>query len=135
MATFSEIISRVQAKYVDTNADFVSSTNIGIYANEIMQELATDYKCCHGRIAMTAGLSDIQKFDFTGKSGDFTIGETVTDSGSGSGTVQEYYEDGNYLLVYVSKAFTEDLTITGGTSGATATLDEIYPSGLHIGCL
>jgi hypothetical protein len=64
------------------------------------------------------------KWKFTGKSAtDFQVGETVTGAGGASGVVSEIGAD--YLLVYTvnATAVVDGETLTGGTSGATATAD------------
>lgn len=65
------------------------------------------------------------RLNITGKTGTFTVGETVTGAGGASGVV---YEDrGTYLLLYTvnETAFVDGETVTGGTSGYTASADGI----------
>ncbi len=64
------------------------------------------------------------KLKFKSATGRFTVGETVTGA-SGSGVV--YKDNGDYLLFYTvnASAFVDGETITGGTSGVTATADGI----------
>lgn len=62
------------------------------------------------------------KWRFTGRSAtNFSVGETVTGAGGASGVVSEIGAD--YLLVYTvnATAVVDGETLTGGTSGATAT--------------
>jgi len=63
------------------------------------------------------------KWKFTSLSGAFSVGETVTGAGGASGVVSEIGAD--YLLVYTvnATAVVDGETLTGGTSGATATAD------------
>jgi len=54
----------------------------------------------------------------------FTVGETVTSSGTGTADVLEYDEDGGKLYVgaFTGTAWAAGDTLTGGDSGATATI-------------
>lgn len=63
------------------------------------------------------------KLNYDGASGKFTVGETVTGTGGGSGVV--YYDNGAYLLLHTvnATAFVDNETLTGGTSGTTASAD------------
>lgn len=65
------------------------------------------------------------KLNYDGASGRFTKGETVTGAGGGSGVV--YYDNGAYILLYTVNAtpFVDNETLTGGTSGTTASADGI----------
>jgi len=65
------------------------------------------------------------KWKFTSPSGAFTVGETVTGAGGASGVVAEVGAD--YILVYTvnATAVVDGETLTGGTSGITATADGI----------
>jgi hypothetical protein len=65
------------------------------------------------------------KLNYDGASGKFTVGETVTGAGGGSGVV--YADCGSYLLLYTvnATAFVDNEVITGGTSGTTANADGI----------
>ncbi len=69
----------------------------------------------------------------TGTSGDFTVGETITGNSSTAPTAEivTWTSGTNTLtLKYVSTEFTPSTeTITGGTSGATATVNTIAYSG------
>lgn len=59
----------------------------------------------------------------TGITGTFTSGETITDSGSASGTVNA--DASASPLLFTGRVGTFDGTVTGGTSGATATAGTI----------
>jgi len=61
------------------------------------------------------------KLNYTSPTGMFTVGETVTGAGGGSGVVYKDY--GNCLLLYTvnATAFVDAELLTGGTSGITAT--------------
>jgi hypothetical protein len=61
------------------------------------------------------------KLNYTSPTGMFTVGETVTGAGGGSGVV--YKDTGSYLLLYTvnATAFVDTELLTGGTSGTTAT--------------
>jgi hypothetical protein len=65
------------------------------------------------------------KLNYDGATGRFTVGETVTGAGGGSGVV--YYDNGSYLLLYTvnATAFVDNEVLTGGTSGTTASADGI----------
>lgn len=65
------------------------------------------------------------RLDYTGASGSFTVGETVTGAGSGSGVV--YKDNGDHLIchTYNGTTFVDGETITGGTSGTTASANGI----------
>jgi hypothetical protein len=74
-------------------------------------------------LAFTRYLQQGKKVHYTGASGSFTVGETVT-GGSTSTTGVVYKDLGDALILYDCKvstpAFTAE-TLTGGTSGTTAT--------------
>ncbi len=74
-------------------------------------------------LAFTRYLQQGKKVRYTGASGTFTVGETVT-GGSSSATGVVYKDLGNALILYNNSvstpAFTAE-TLTGGTSGVTAT--------------
>ena len=130
MATFATLKTDGKLLYMDSSNDLLTADNFGVLLNDAANQLAYETKCCTGIISITAALSDIQKLNISGVSTtDFQINEDVTDSSTGDGVIQEIYS--TYLLVYASAAFTADLTITGGTSGATATLDSVKPSGVY----
>lgn len=61
------------------------------------------------------------RWNYTGASGTFTVGETVTGAAGASGVV--YEDNGDHLLVYTTNAtaVVDAETLTGGTSGVTAT--------------
>ena len=65
------------------------------------------------------------KLKYTAPTGAFTVGETVTGAGAASGIV--YKDTGSALYLYTvnATAFVDDETITGGTSGVTASADGI----------
>lgn len=65
------------------------------------------------------------RLNITNKTGTFTVGETVTGAGGASGVV--YADMGTYLLLYTvnETAFVDGETVTGGTSGYTASADGI----------
>ena len=76
-------------------------------------------------LAFTQYLMTGSKWRFTGLSGAFQVGETVTGAGGASGVVYEIGAD--YLLVYTvnATAVVDAETLTGGTSGATATANGV----------
>jgi hypothetical protein len=65
------------------------------------------------------------KLRYTGATGLFTVGETVTGAGGGSGVV--YADSGSYLYLYTvnATAYVDGETLTGGTSAITASADGI----------
>jgi hypothetical protein len=65
------------------------------------------------------------KLKYTSPTGKFTVGETVTGAGGGSGVV--YKDTGSCLYLYTvnATAFVDGETLTGGTSAVTATADGI----------
>ena len=65
------------------------------------------------------------KLKYTAPTGAFTVGETVTGGGGASGVV--YKDTGSALYLYTvnATAFVDTETITGGTSGVTASADGI----------
>jgi hypothetical protein len=65
------------------------------------------------------------KLKYKSASGAFTVGETVTGGGGGSGVVFIDNKDHLYLYTVNATAFVDGETITGGTSGTTATADGI----------
>jgi S-adenosylmethionine/arginine decarboxylase-like enzyme len=60
------------------------------------------------------------RLDYDGASGSFTVGETVTGAGAGSGVVVE--DNGDHLIMhtYNGTTFVDNEVLTGGTSGTTA---------------
>lgn len=65
------------------------------------------------------------RLDYDGASGSFTVGETVTGAGGGTGVVVK--DNGDYLIMhtYNGTTFVDNETITGGTSGTTASANGI----------
>jgi hypothetical protein len=65
------------------------------------------------------------KLKYTAPTGKFTVGETVSGAGGGSGVV--YKDMGSYLLLYTvnATAFVDGETLTGASSGVTAKADGI----------
>lgn len=94
------------------------------------------------RIVGTYGMP--RRLDIESASGLFTIGESVTGTTSGEvAYVKEDVDDDDYLLIYGmgTTNFTDDETITGGTSEVTATVNnaagaEYYPpSAIKKACI
>jgi len=76
-------------------------------------------------LAFTKAWMTGAKLKINTKTGNFTVGETVTGAGGASGVV--YKDNGDHLLLYTvnATAFVNAETVTGGTSGITAKADGI----------
>ena len=68
---------------------------------------------------------DARNITLTSVTGDFSVGETVVSSGGGYALVNEWLEDDSILIIgpyFTSTTWSAAETLTGQTSGATATI-------------
>ena len=85
-----------------------------------------------------AGLTFVTYLIYTDKSDTFTVGETVSATGSdGSTTITATHvsDDSDTNVIKVSRlasgTFGTDVTLTGGSSGGTATIKKVGTSNRH----
>lgn len=131
-------IAPVDFNTADNNGDYVSLKNALWAAVNISIGVTTGTSVVTVRQAKDVSGTGVKalaftkyymtgaKLKYTGRTGPFTVGETITGGTSGA-TAVVYKDTGSYLLLYTvaATAFTTGETITGGTSGFTATADGI----------
>lgn len=99
---------------------YTPSVNPSTLANSVYYEWGEGYDTYLG-----------QTLNYSGLTGVFVAGETVTGSSSGATGIIVALDTGVLALEQVSGQFTVSETITGGTSGATATVSSISESVLY----
>jgi hypothetical protein len=117
--------------------DFVSMKNYGHCDVVIMIGPTAGATCAvtlDKATAVAGGTTELEfttyystgfRLDYDGASGPFTVGETVTGGGGGTGVV--VYDNGDHLICHTfnGTTFVDDETITGGTSLNTASANGI----------
>ena len=129
----SDAIEELGGKYVIINTRLEGSeSNTISTANEFRQVGLVRDPFLFGTTTRATGSSFRQTFKYTltGITGTFTNDETVT-SGSNTASVVEFTTPNLFVTKPVNAAFANGATVTGGTSGATATISVISTPSLE----
>jgi hypothetical protein len=129
----ADAIEELGGKYVMLNVRLDGNeANTFSTANEFRQVALVRDPYEYG--TTTRALSSLyrQTFQYTlsGISGAFSLDETVT-SGSNTATVIEYTSPYLYTTLPLNQPFANNVTVTGGTSGASATISARATQGLQ----
>ena len=129
----SDAIEELGGKYVIINTRLEGSeSNTISTSNEFRQVGLVRDPFLFGTTTRATGSSFRQTFKYTltGITGTFTNDETVT-SGSNTASVVEFTTPNLFVTKPVNAAFANGATVTGGTSGATATISAISTPSLE----
>ena len=129
----SDAIEELGGKYVIINTRLEGSeSNTISTANEFRQVGLVRDPFLFGTTTRATGSSFRQTFRYTlsGITGTFLRDETVT-SGSNTASVVEFTTPNLFVTKPVNEAFANGATVTGGTSGATATISVISTPSLE----
>jgi len=129
----ADAIEELGGKYVIINTRLEGNeSNTISTANEFRQVGLVRDPFLFGTTTRATGSSLRQTFKYTlsGITGTFTNDETVT-SGSNTASVVEFTTPNLFVTKPVNFAFANGATITGGTSGATATISVISTPSLE----
>lgn len=129
----SDAIEELGGKYVIINTRLEGSeSNTISTANEFRQVGLVRDPFLFGTTTRATGSSFRQTFRYTlsGITGTFLRDETVT-SGSNTANVVEFTTPNLFVTKPVNEAFANGATVTGGTSGATATISVISTPSLE----
>ena len=129
----SDAVEELGGKYVIINTRLEGSeSNTISTANEFRQVGLVRDPFLFGTTTRATGSAFRQTFRYTlsGITGTFTNDETVT-SGSNTASVVEFTTPNLFVTKPVNAAFANGATVTGGTSGATATISVISTPSLE----
>ena len=129
----SDAVEELGGKYVIVNTRLEGSeSNTISTANEFRQVGLVRDPFLFGTTTRATGSSYRQTFKYTlsGITGTFTNDETVT-SGSNTASVVEFTTPNLFVTKPINEAFANGATVTGGTSGATATISVISTPSLE----
>ena len=129
----SDAVEELGGKYVIINTRLEGSeSNTISTANEFRQVGLVRDPFLFGTTTRATGSAFRQTFRYTlsGITGTFTNDETVT-SGSNTASVVEFTTPNLFVTKPVNAAFANGATVTGGTSGATATISAISTPSLE----
>ena len=129
----ADAVEELGGKYVIINTRLEGSeSNTISTANEFRQVGLVRDPFLFGTTTRATGSAFRQTFKYTltGITGTFTNDETVT-SGSNTASVVEFTTPNLFVTKPVDAAFANGATVTGGTSGATATISVISTPSLE----
>ena len=129
----ADAIEELGGKYVIINTRLEGNeSNTISTANEFRQVGLVRDPFLFGTTTRATGSAFRQTFKYTltGITGTFTNDETVT-SGSNTASVVEFTTPNLFVTKPVDAAFANGATVTGGTSGATATISVISTPSLE----
>jgi hypothetical protein len=128
----ADAVEELGGKYVMLNVRLDGNeANTFSTANEFRQVtlIRDPYEYGTSTRALSSLYRQTFKYQLSGVSGTFSVDETIT-SGSNTATVVEWTSPYLYTTLPVNLAFANAATVTGGTSGATATIAAITTPGL-----